>query len=103
MLLTASLIPSKAKAVPLHATQMLGRKGCIAPIHSRPPFAFTGDRTSIARSSSPYPDTILTELPISLLYKIVIVKREVSRCFGNERLEVNAIPLCSGELCQRFP
>jgi hypothetical protein len=30
------------------------------------PFASAGDRTSIAWSSSPYPDTILTELPGSI-------------------------------------
>jgi hypothetical protein len=31
------------------------------------PFASAGDRTSIAQSSSPKPDTILTELPSSLI------------------------------------
>jgi hypothetical protein len=33
-------------------------------------FASAGDRTSIARSSSPYPDTILTELPGSVYWLI---------------------------------
>jgi hypothetical protein len=28
--------PEKAKAVPLHATDVVGGRGCIAPTHSRP-------------------------------------------------------------------
>jgi hypothetical protein len=33
---TACLDKAKAKAVPLHATDMLGGRGGIAPTHSRP-------------------------------------------------------------------